>query len=276
MAPPRIVPSAPDWRAVPGAPIDLAGIDASSIGEVRDRDDAEAETKANRHRIIDLQERLYAENQRSLLVIFQALDTGGKDSTIRRVFKGVNPQGCRVWSFKVPSAEEQSHDYLWRYHAKAPARGMITVFNRSQYEEVLVVRVRELVPEVEWRPRYEEINDFERMLTRNGTTIVKFYLHISRDEQQERLQSRLDRPDKHWKFDPNDLRERERWDRYQRAFEEAISRTSTAEAPWYVVPANRKWYRDLVISRTIADTLERMDPQWPAPPEGLDDLVIPD
>jgi PPK2 family polyphosphate:nucleotide phosphotransferase len=274
--PPLIVPSAPDWRVAPGAPVDLSSIDADSTGDVTDRTAAEEQTKAHRGRIVGWQERLYAEDRQSLLVIFQALDTGGKDGAIRRVFQGVNPQGCRVWSFKVPSLEEQSHDYLWRYHAKAPSRGMISVFNRSHYEEVLVVRVRDLVPEAEWRPRFEEINDFERMLVRNGTTILKFYLHISREEQRKRLQKRLDRPDKHWKFDPGDLRERERWDQYQAAFEEAISRTSTDEAPWHVVPANRKWYRDLVVSRTIADTLERMDPQWPAPAEGLEGLVVPE
>ncbi len=271
-----VTPAAPDWHVRPGSRVNLGAVDAGSTGTVTDREDAEAATRDDRERIVALQERLYAERRQSLLVIVQALDTGGKDSTIRRVFKGVNLQGCRVWSFKVPNDEEMAHDYLWRYHAKAPPRGMITVFNRSHYEEVLVVPVRELVPEAEWRPRFDEINDFERMLSRNGTTILTFFLHISRDEQRKRLQRRLDRPDKHWKFDPSDLRERERWDRYQDAFAEALSRTSTDIAPWYVVPANRKWYRDHVVARTIADTLERMDPQWPAPPEGLDGLTIPE
>jgi PPK2 family polyphosphate:nucleotide phosphotransferase len=193
------------------------------------------------------------------------------------VFHGVNPQGCRVWSFKKPSSEELEHDFLWRYHQHAPERGMIAVFNRSHYEDVLVVRVHNLVPEDAWRQRYAMINNFERLLTLNNTTVLKFFLHISKDEQKKRLQSRLDHPDKRWKFNVGDLAERQRWNDYQTAFEDAINNCSTAYAPWYVVPANKKWYRNLVVARTIADTLEAMDPQFPEVNEAaLADVSIPD
>lgn len=227
-------------------------------------------------RIEDLQLKLYAERKQSLLVVLQAIDTGGKDGTIRNVFSGVNPQGVRVWSFGVPSADEASHDVFWRYHAHTPARGMINVFNRSQYEEVLVVRVKNLVPKKQWQARYEEINEFEHLLTSGGTRVVKLYLHISRDEQRERLQSRLDDPAKHWKFNASDLEDRPLWDDYQAAFEDAINNCATKTAPWYVIPANRKWYRNYVIAKTIADTLEDMDPQWPEAEPGLADIVIPE
>lgn len=264
------------YRVIPGTPLHLADIDPNDSGPYQTKAEMEDELTRQRERIRSLQERLYAEHRQSLLVVLQAIDTGGKDGTVRGVFQGVNPQGCQVWSFKQPSQEELDHDFLWRYHQKAPPRGMITIFNRSHYEDVLVVRVKELVPEAVWRPRYAAINDFERMLSENGTRIVKFYLHISRDEQKRRLQSRLDDPSKHWKFDKGDLRERERWDLYMAAFEEAISRCSTDHAPWYVVPANRKWYRNLVVTRIIADTLEAMAPAFPPPEPGLDGLVIPD
>ncbi|MDQ4044772.1 MAG: polyphosphate kinase 2 family protein [Chloroflexota bacterium] len=237
---------------------------------------AKAELKVLRKRLQALQERLYAEHKQSLLIIFQATDTGGKDSTTRRVFRGVNPQGVRVWSFKQPSAEELDHDFLWRYHDHTPAKGMISIFNRSHYEDVLIVRVKELVPEEVWQDRYEHINAFERLLTDSGTRILKFFLDISREEQRERLQDRLDKPDKHWKFHASDLADREHWDDYQQAYEAMIRRTSTEQAPWYVVPANRKWYRDLVVARAIVETLEEMDPQFPPPEEGLDKIEIPD
>jgi PPK2 family polyphosphate:nucleotide phosphotransferase len=209
-------------------------------------------------------------------VVLQAIDTGGKDGTIRSVFEGVNPQGCRVWSFKVPSAEERDHDFLWRYHAKVPGRGMIGVFNRSHYEDVLVVRVKSLEPEGVWRPRYDLINDFERMLTLSGVTVLKFFLHISKDEQKERLEARIADPEKHWKFDAADLVERQSWDAYQGAFTDALSRCSTPHAPWHVVPANRKWYRNLLVARTIANTLEAMDPRYPDAQPGIAELTVPD
>ncbi|HEV2127753.1 MAG TPA: polyphosphate kinase 2 family protein [Thermomicrobiales bacterium] len=249
-----------------------------SIGGFGDDDKplAKAELKVLRQRLQDLQERLYAEHKQSLLIIFQATDTGGKDSTTRRVFRGVNPQGVRVWSFKQPSAEELDHDFLWRYHDHTPIKGMIGIFNRSYYEDVLVVRVKELAPKEVWKHRYDHINAFERLLADNGTRALKFFLDISKEEQRERLQERLDKPDKHWKFHSADLADREHWGNYQHAYEAMIRRTSTEHAPWYVVPANRKWYRDLVVARTIVETLEEMDPQFPPPEEGLDEIEIPD
>lgn len=256
----------------------LADCDPDSLGDLTREDKAAAKDalKVERKRIRDLQERLYAEHGQSLLVVMQATDTGGKDSTIRRVLKGINPQGVKVWSFKRPSEEELDHDYLWRYHQHTPRRGMISIFNRSHYEDVLVVRVKKLVPKSVWSPRYEQINDFERLLADNGTRILKFFLNISKEEQKERLQDRLDEPDKHWKFHAADLEERAHWDDYQRAFQDAIRKCSTDAAPWYVVPANRKWYRDLVVARAIADTLEAMNPQFPPPEAMLDEIVIPD
>ena len=259
----------------PGTRCDLGSIDADADGGL-DKEAAKAALATERARIAALQERLYAEHARSLLVVFQAIDTGGKDGSIRAVFEGVNPQGCRVWSFKVPSAEESDHDFLWRYHAKAPARGMITVFNRSHYEDVLVVRVKDLVAEPVWRARYAQINDFERMLSASGTTVVKFFLHISKDEQRERLEARIADPDKHWKFDPADLVERKAWNAYQAAFADALTECSTPQAPWHVVPANRKWYRNLLVARTIADTLEAMDPRFPRAQADISGLTVPD
>ncbi|WP_264047337.1 polyphosphate kinase 2 family protein [Methylobacterium flocculans] len=273
---PRCAPAAEGVVTVrPGTRCDLGAIDADADGGL-DKETAKAALVTERARIVALQERLYAEHRRSLLVVFQAIDTGGKDGTIRAVFEGVNPQGCRVWSFKVPSAEESDHDFLWRYHAKAPARGMINVFNRSHYEDVLVVRVKDLVPEPVWRARYGQINDFERMLAASGTTILKFFLHISKDEQRERLEARIANPDKHWKFDPADLVERKSWDAYQGAFADALTECSTPQAPWHVVPANRKWYRNLLIARTIADTLEAMDPRFPEAKADLSGMTVPE
>ncbi len=268
----------PDHRVTSPKAFRITDTDPDSIGNFSSSDKALAKRalKRARKRIRKMQERLYAEQAQSLLVIFQATDTGGKDSTIRRVFQGVNPQGVRVWSFKQPSSEELGHDFLWRYHQHTPRKGMITLFNRSHYEEVLVVRVKELVPEDVWKHRYEHINAFERLLADNGTHVVKCFLDISRGEQQERLQRRLSLPDKHWKFDSSDLGDRELWDDYQRAFDDVIRKTSTAKAPWYVVPANRKWYRDLVVARAMVETLEGMCPQFPPPEEGLAELVIPD
>ncbi|HEY9635074.1 MAG TPA: PPK2 family polyphosphate kinase [Coleofasciculaceae cyanobacterium] len=204
------------------------------------------------------------------------MDTGGKDGTIKHVFGGLNPQGCQVWSFKKPSDEELNHDFLWRYHQRTPQRGAISIFNRSHYEDVLVVRVKQLVPESVWRERYHSINEFEHMLTLNKISVIKFFLHISKDEQKRRLESRLQDPDKHWKFSSNDLKERAFWDDYQAAFEDMINNCSTAHAPWYVVPANNKWYRNLVVARTIADTVEAMNPQYPPAESGLENIVVPD
>ena len=213
----------------------------------------------------DLQERLYAESRRSVLLVLQAMDTAGKDSSIREVTDGLNPQGCRVWSFKAPSSEERAHDFLWRVHARAPKQGMIAIFNRSHYEDVLIARVKNLAPPDLIEARYGHINAFERLLADHGTRIVKVMLHVSKEYQLERLKRRLERPDKHWKFNPADLAERERWDAYMRAYEVAMERCSTDYAPWYVVPAERRWFRDLVLTQLLRETLEDMDPQYPAP-----------
>ncbi len=269
-------PNYPRYRIDPGSDVKLGDVDADESEHYTGKRDVAEELDRQRKRIRDLQERLYAERQRSLLIVLQAMDTGGKDGTIRGVFQGVNPQGCQVWSFKAPSTEEMEHDFLWRYHLKAPSRGLITIFNRSHYEEVLIVRVKKLMPEDVWRRRYAMINEFEQMLTLNNTTIIKFYLHISKDEQKRRLQSRLDDDSKHWKFSSADLKERAYWDDYMAAFEDAVENCSTEVAPWYVIPANKKWYRNLVIARTIADTLEALDPQFPDAEKGLTRLTIDD
>jgi PPK2 family polyphosphate:nucleotide phosphotransferase len=271
-----VTPTFPSHRVEPGHPVKLVDIDTRQSAGFESKEDVAALVAEDRSRIASLQERLYAESKRSLLVVFQAIDTGGKDGAIEHVFSGVNPQGCQVWSFKVPSADELAHDFLWRYHQRTPARGMITIFNRSHYEDVLVVRVKDLVPEDVWRPRYELINDFEKLLAQSNVAIVKCFLHISKAEQKTRLESRRDHPDKQWKFAVKDLDERARWDDYQAAFEEAINRTNTAQAPWYVVPADKKWYRNLVVARAVADTLEAMNPQYPAPEPGIENVEIPD
>lgn len=268
--------AAPGVVAVePGARFDLASVEADADGGL-DKAWAKEALDTERARIVALQERLYAERSRSLLLVFQAIDTGGKDGTIRAVLKGVNPQGCAVASFKVPSSEEMDHDFLWRYHARTPGRGMIGVFNRSHYEDVLVVRVKGLVPEAVWQSRYGRINDFERLLTESGTTVLKFFLHISKAEQKKRLEARIADPEKHWKFDPADLVERKSWDAYQQAFADALSRCSTLDAPWLVVPADHKWFRNYVIAKTVADTLAAMDPQFPEAVKGIAELKVPE
>jgi PPK2 family polyphosphate:nucleotide phosphotransferase len=227
-----------------------------------------------RAKLFDLQGRLWAESKRALLVVLQAMDAGGKDGTIRHVFSGVNPQGVRVTSFKAPSARELSQDYLWRVHANAPARGEIGIFNRSHYEDVLAVRVRQLVPERQWRRRYRHIREFERLLADEGTVIVKIHLHISPEEQRERLQARLDDPSKRWKFRVGDLDDRKLWDDYQAAYEDAITETNLRYARWYVVPADRKWVRNVAVLRILVHTLEEMDPHYPPSEENLDGLTV--
>ena len=224
--------------------------------------------------LADLQARLWAEQRRSVLVVLQAMDAGGKDGTIRSVFSGVNPQGVRVASFKAPTPEELRHDFLWRIHRQVPAGGEIGIFNRSHYEDVLVVRVEEIVPEPVWRKRYGAINAFEEALTEGGTTIVKFFLHITKDEQAERFRERLADPAKRWKFAVGDLAVREKWDAYQGAYADAIAETSTRDAPWHVIPAGRKWYRDWAVLEILLATLREMDPQFPPADPGLEDLVV--
>ncbi len=237
---------------------------------------AHKELKKERHRLQELQSRLYAQGTQSLLVVLQAMDTGGKDGTIRRVLGPLNPQGVEVTSFKRPTQEELAHDYLWRVHKAIPRAGMIGVFNRSQYEDVLAVRVHGLRPRREVERRYEQINAFEKHLAENGTTVVKLCLNITRKEQKERLQARLDNPDKHWKFELGDLAERKLWPDYMRAYDLALRRCSTEWAPWYLVPANRKWVRDLVVARILRWTMEGMKLRYPRPAEDLSRVVIDD
>ncbi len=221
-----------------------------------------------------LQELLFAEHKHKVLIVLQAMDTGGKDGTIRHVFEGVNPAGVRVASFKAPTPDELDHDYLWRIHNVVPAKGEMVIFNRSHYEDVLVVRVHNIIPPEVWGKRFDQINEFERSLAENGTTILKFYLHIDLDEQKERLQARLDDPAKHWKFRLGDLTERKLWPDYMQAYEDVLSKTSTKYAPWYIVPANRKWFRDLVISSVLVDTLEGLKMKYPESEENLNGVVI--
>lgn len=241
-----------------------------------ERDTAVLATDENLRRLGELQYKMFADGRYALLVVIQAIDGGGKDSTIRRVFAGFNPQGCSVTSFKVPSIEERAHDYLWRVHRHAPGKGEIAVFNRSHYEDVLVVRVENLVPEAVWSKRYDQINDFERLLTDSGTRVVKIFLQISRAEQKVRFQERIDDKTKQWKFSPSDLDKRAKWDEYRHAFEAALSRCSTANAPWYVIPANRKWFRDFAISQILRQELEALPLKWPKPDWDPAKIRIPD
>jgi PPK2 family polyphosphate:nucleotide phosphotransferase len=258
------------YRVQPGEELTLAELDTSDTASYDEAGEARDELAGLVEQIAELQARLYAEEQRSLLVVLQGIDAAGKDSTVKHVFSGTNPQGVRVYSFKEPSNEEAAHDFLWRYHQHTPGQGMIHVFNRSHYEDVLVVRVKQLVEEERWRSRYESINDFERILAREGTTILKFFLHISKDAQLERFRERLEREDKHYKFSANDVRERRSWDAYQQAYEDALRTTSTEWAPWYVIPSDHKWFRNLAVGRIVASTLHQLDPRWPPPEEDLE------
>ncbi|HEU4319960.1 MAG TPA: polyphosphate kinase 2 family protein [Acidimicrobiia bacterium] len=263
------------YRVPEGAQFDLSSHDpGSKAGFAGQKKDGRVALEGLKRHLAELQRRLWAESKQSLLVVLQAIDTGGKDGTIRHVFSGVNPQGVRVVSFGKPNDRELAQDYLWRIHRETPADGFIKVFNRSHYEDVLVVRVKELVSDDVWSRRYRHIREFERMLSDEGTTIVKLHLHISKDEQKKRLRSRLEKPNKNWKFNKADLADRELWEDYQRAFQDAIQQTSTDYAPWYVVPANRKWYRNLVVSSILIQTLEAMSPRYPEPESGLEDVVI--
>ena len=237
---------------------------ASTAGAPGDDTATDAATNRLRPRLAELQNRLYAEHKQSLLIVLQAMDTGGKDGTIRNVFSGVNPQGVRVQAFKEPSVEEADHDFLWRVHPHVPRRGEIVIFNRSHYESVLVERVLKLVPKKVWSARYEQIRNFEELLVANGTRIVKFMLHISKQEQARRFESRLENPEKRWKYDEGDVAMRAKWSQFQAAYEDAINETSTKDAPWVVVPADHKWYRNWSVMRQVVEILEDMDPQYPS------------
>jgi PPK2 family polyphosphate:nucleotide phosphotransferase len=232
-----------------------------------DKEKTQEQTAKLVERIGELQELLYAEHTRKVLIVLQGMDTSGKDGTVRKVLRETSPQGVRVVPFQKPTEVELAHDYLWRVHAQVPRRGELVVFNRSHYEDVLVVRVHSLVPKSVWKKRYEHINDFERMLTDEGTTILKFFLHISRDEQRERLQARLDDPTKRWKFEHGDLEERKFWDDYMRAYEDVLEKTSTSYAPWTIVPADRKFMRDFIVAGTVVKALEKLKMKYPDPPD---------
>lgn len=253
------------FKVEPGARLKLAEIDPAYKGHHQDRAAAAEEIEHYSQRLRALQELLYAQGQRSLLICLQAMDTGGKDGVINHVLAAMNPQGCRVAHFRRPSTEEAAHDFLWRAHRAAPARGEVVIFNRSHYEDVLIARVHERVPKSVWSGRYERINEFERTLGEAGTLILKFYLHISSEEQLERFKARLDDPTKHWKISEADYTERPFWPQYQRAYEEALSRCSTEPAPWYVIPANHKWFRDLTVARIVVERLEAMGLRYPEP-----------
>jgi PPK2 family polyphosphate:nucleotide phosphotransferase len=249
-------------RVASGGRVDLAAIDPNDT-DGHAKVDAAPELDKGLERLTALQDRLWAESKHSVLVVLQGIDAAGKDGTIRHVMSGFNPMGCTVTSFKVPTPIEIAHDYLWRIHQRTPGRGEIAIFNRSHYEDVLVVRVHDLVPKSVWSKRYDQINEFEQTLAESGTTILKFFLYIDRDEQKRRFQDRLDNPDKRWKFKLGDLDERKLWDSYTAAYEEALQRCSTQWAPWYVVPANHKWFRNLAVAEILADAIEALDPRYP-------------
>lgn len=266
----------------PGERISLLGGKKSSspnrnpnnTGSYSKKDDTKKPLKKLHKDLLKLQEIFYAEGKHALLIILQGMDTCGKDGTIRKVMGGINVQGCEVVNFKSPTVDELSRDYLWRVHKSVPRKGMIGIFNRSHYEDVLVVRVHNLVPKSVWKKRYQQINDFERMLVENGTVILKFFLNISKDEQKERLESRINTPSKHWKVNEADFHERSYWDNYMQAYEVVLEKCSTEWAPWYIIPANKKWYRDLVITERIVKTLEDLNMEFPKPNTDVSKLSI--
>lgn len=256
----------------PGSQINLDEIDAGFTDTHESHQHALPEIEAYSHRLKDLQYLLYAEDKRSLLICLQGRDAAGKDGTINHVLGAMNPQGCRVSGFKVPSKEEAAHDFLWRYHKATPERGQVAIFNRSHYEDVLVVRVHDLVPKEIWSKRYEHINNFEKLLHDDGTHILKFYLHIDQDEQLMRFKQRIDDPARHWKISDGDYAERPFWNAYTHAFEVALERCSTAHAPWFVIPSNHKWFRNLAISKIVVETLEGLNMQFPAPTVNIEEI----
>jgi PPK2 family polyphosphate:nucleotide phosphotransferase len=250
------------WKVEEGTKVKLKDYDPGYTGSHTDHVSAQGELKQLAKEMSELQEALAAAQHQSMLIILQGMDTSGKDGTIRHVFSNVNPQGCEVHSFKQPTQEELAHDFLWRIHKATPAKGMIGIFNRSHYEDVLIVRVHNLVPENVWQRRYKAINHFEKLLANNNTIVLKFFLHISYDEQKQRLQDRVKEQDKAWKISASDWVERKYWDDYQKAYEDALSECSTKEAPWYIVPANHKWYRNLAIAHTLVETMRQYKEGW--------------
>lgn len=267
--------SASRWRVEPGEQVDLDKIDTRGTeGAPGDKTATAEATEELAARLGELQGRLWAEGSRSLLVVLQAMDAGGKDGTVKQVFRGINPMGVHAVSFKAPNDEERAHDFLWRIRRELPRRGDVGIFNRSHYEDVLIARVEQLVSQRVWRSRYDTIRAFESSLAVEGTTVVKLFLHISKDEQAERFRARLEDPAKNWKFEPGDLQVRTRWDDYRSAYTDAIEETSTRHAPWYVIPADRKWYRNWAVSTILVEALERMGPQFPKPEPGLESVVI--
>jgi len=260
-------------RVKPGERVDLASFDCGATFG-RQKDEADDILAANLARLTELQARIWAEAEHAVLIVLQGIDAAGKDGTINVIAGAFNPQGTPVTSFKEPTAEELAHDFLWRIHAAVPGKGDIGIFNRSHYEQVLIVRVHNLEPEARWRNHYREIRDWERMLTDEGVTILKFFLAIDKDTQRERFQDRVDDPTKSWKFRPGDVAERKFWDDYTAAFEEMLTETSTDFAPWYLVPSNRNWLRNLAISDIVADAIDELNPQYPSPVPGIVGLKI--
>lgn len=250
---------------VKGKKFRLADLDPDDTAGWADEKAAEKQALDNTGKLAKLQQKLYAAHSHAILIVLQAMDAGGKDGTIKHVMSGINPQGCSVTSFKQPSFAEQSHDFLWRVHQNVPARGNIGIFNRSHYEDVLVVRVHNSVPEKVWEKRYQQIRDFERILAQNDVVILKFYLNISKAEQENRFNARLNDPDKNWKSSAADFAERKFWDQYQEAYQDALARCSRRRAPWYAIPSNHKWFRNLAISQILVDTMEDLHLQYPAP-----------
>jgi PPK2 family polyphosphate:nucleotide phosphotransferase len=266
--------SSDDYRVRVGSKVNLSKWHTEDRGGFKDKDEAAPLIEKHLEKLRELQGVMYAEAKHALLVVFQAMDAGGKDGAIQHIFSGVNPQGCQVTSFKVPSDLEKRHDFLWRHHFSCPPRGIIGVHNRSHYEAVLVERVKNIVPKHMWKERYDHINDWEEMLTESGTTIIKFFLHISKDEQKKRLQDRLSDPQKMWKFSSTDVEEREHWDAYQKAYEDLLERCSTSVAPWYIVPSDVKWFRNWVISDALVRTLKGLKMEFPPPEKGIANVKV--
>jgi PPK2 family polyphosphate:nucleotide phosphotransferase len=260
---PEAMPKSNPYLVEPDSKVKLSHYDPDDTGDLNSKSKADKLLEQHREKLFTLQELMYAEEKHSLLVVLQAMDAGGKDGTIRHIFTGVNPQGCQVTSFKKPTEEELKHDFLWRVHRVTPARGTIGIFNRSHYEDVLVVRVHGNLTKGELKDRFRAINDFEDFLVENGTTILKFFLHISKDEQRDRLQARLDHPQKYWKVNPEDLKERQYWDDYMDAYEDVFRHCSRKRAPWYIIPSDKKWYRNVAISQIIIDALDGLKMKYP-------------